>query len=67
MKYYDLLTFSSAFVFSPLLYRFTQRELKEGKSHITELTDKWLNDINRRDSPLLLSDSEAEEFNQDQA
>jgi len=42
--------------------RFTQKELKEGKSHITELTNKWFNDINR-DSPLLLSDSEAE-FNQ---
>jgi len=40
--------------------RFTQRELKEGKSHITELTDKWETDINR-DSPLLLSDSEDEE------
>jgi len=45
--------------------RFTQRELKEGKSHITELTDKWLNDINR-DAPLLMSDSE-EEFNNGQA
>jgi len=42
-----------------------QRELKEGKSHITELTDKWLNDINR-DAPLLMSDSE-EEFNNGQA
>jgi len=40
--------------------RFTQRELKEGKSHITELTNKWETDINR-DSPLLLSDSEDEE------
>ena len=48
--------------------RFTQRELKEGKSHITELTDKWFKEINRDDEPgehLLLSDSE-EEFNQNQ-
>lgn len=39
--------------------RFTQRELTEGKSHITELTDKWLNDINH-ESPTLLSESEEE-------
>jgi sodium/hydrogen exchanger 8 len=44
--------------------RFTKRELKEGKSHITELTDKWFKDINRG-SPLLLSESDDEEFNQD--
>ena len=43
-------------------FRFTQRELKEGKSHITELTEKWFKDINRG-SPLLLSESE-EELNQ---
>jgi len=42
--------------------RFTQRELKEGKSHITELTDKWFQSI-QRDDPLLLSDSEEEVFN----
>ena len=36
--------------------RFTQKELKEGKSHVTELTDKWFKDI--RGSPLVLSDSE---------
>lgn len=40
--------------------RFTQRELKEGKSHITELTDKWLNDINQHESPTLQSESEEE-------
>ena len=44
--------------------RFTQRELKEGKSHITELTDKWFKEINR-DDPLLLSDSEEEFIEQD--
>jgi len=58
--YYDL-----KFIRPFFTRRFTQRELKEGKSHITELTDKWLNDINR-DAPLLLSDSE-EEFNNGQA
>ena len=42
-------------------FRFTQRELKEGKSHITELTDKWFQSI-QRDDPLLLSDSEEEVF-----
>jgi len=42
--------------------RFTQKELKEGKSHITELTNKWFNDINRDSPALLMSDSE-EEFN----
>jgi len=36
--------------------------LKEGKSHITELTDKWFQSI-QRDDPLLLSDSEEEVFN----
>ena len=38
-----------------VLNRFTQKELKEGKSHVTELTDKWFKDI--RGSPLVLSDS----------
>merc|ERR1712062_247402 len=38
--------------------RFTQKELKEGKSHITELTNKWFNDINRDSPALLMSDSE---------
>ena len=31
--------------------RFTQQELKEGKLHVTELTDKWYHDIQA--SPLL--------------
>ena len=31
--------------------RFTQQELKEGKLHVTELTDKWYQDIQA--SPLL--------------
>ena len=43
--------------------RFTQRELKEGRSHVTQLTDKWIQDM--QGSPLMLSDSE-EEFNQEQ-
>ena len=38
--------------FSPLpTIRFTQQELKEGKLHVTELTDKWYQDIQA--SPLL--------------
>lgn len=46
----------------PLLTRkFTQRELKEGQSHVTQLTDKWIHDM--QGSPLMLTDSE-EEFNQ---
>lgn len=44
--------------------RFTQKELKDGKSQVTELTNKWFKDI-QAEEPLLLSDSE-EEFNQDQ-
>jgi len=36
--------------------KFTQRELKEGKKNITDLTDKWFKDI--QGSPLLLSESE---------
>ena len=44
--------------------RFTQKELKDGKSQVTELTNKWFKDI-QVEEPLLLSDSE-EEFNQDQ-
>ena len=42
--------------------RFTQKELKEGKSHVTELTDKWFKDI--RGSPLMLSESEDDEEQQ---
>ena len=34
--------------------RFTQQELKEGKLHVTELTDKWYQDIQA--SPLLSGD-----------
>lgn len=50
--------------FRPFFTRkFTQRELKEGKSHITELTDKWYKEI-RGGSPLIMSESE-EEFNQE--
>lgn len=41
------------------LHRFTQRELKEGKKNITDLTNKWFNDI--QGSPLLISESEEEE------
>ncbi|CAB4054074.1 SLC9A8 [Lepeophtheirus salmonis] len=41
-----------------LIRKFTQRELKDGKSQVTELTDKWFKDI--RASPLLLSDSSEE-------
>ena len=44
--------------------RFTQKELKDGKSQVTELTNKWFKDI-QVEEPLLLSDSE-EEFNQNQ-
>jgi len=49
--YYDFKFFRPFFT-----RRFTQKELKEGKSHVTELTDKWFKDI--RGSPLVLSDSE---------
>jgi len=39
-------------LFRPLLVRkFTQQELKDGKMHVTELTDKWYKDIQA--SPLL--------------
>ncbi|QQP56282.1 Sodium/hydrogen exchanger [Caligus rogercresseyi] len=41
-----------------LIRKFTQRELKDGKSQVTELTDKWFKDIHS--SPLLLSDSSEE-------
>ena len=44
--------------------RFTQKELKDGKSQVTELTNKWFKDIQAEEA-LLLSDSE-EEFNLDQ-
>ena len=44
--------------------RFTQKELKEGKSTLTELTDKWYQDIEQT-SPLT-SDSEIDlEMDQD--
>ena len=26
-------------------FRFSQQELKDGKSHVTKLTDKWFHDI----------------------
>ena len=58
--YYDLK------YFRPLLTRkFTQRELKEGQSHVTKLTDKWIHGLGMQgqSSPLMLTDSE-EEFNQ---
>ena len=58
--YYDLK------YFRPLLTRkFTQRELKEGQSHVTKLTDKWIHGLGLQgqSSPLMLTDSE-EEFNQ---
>ena len=41
--------------------RFTQRELKDGKSHVTELTNKWFQDIHGG-SPLVLSDDSDNEF-----
>jgi len=47
--------------FRPFFIRkFTQQELKDGKSHVTKLTDKWFHDIQA--SPLIsdLSDSEVE-------
>ena len=44
-----------------LTRRFTQRELREGRSHVTQLTDKWIQDL--QGSPLMLTDSE-EEFQQ---
>ena len=44
--------------------RFTQKELKDGKSQVTELTNKWFKDI-QVEEPLLLSDSD-EEFNANQ-
>ena len=33
------------------LFRFSQQELKDGKSHVTKLTDKWSRDI--QSSPLV--------------
>jgi len=48
------------FKFLSFLSRFTQRELKEGKKNITDLTNKWFNDI--QGSPLLVSESEEEEI-----
>jgi len=36
--------------------KFTQQELKDGKMHVTELTDKWYQDIQA--SPLLSTDSD---------
>ena len=40
--------------------RFSQQELKDGKSHVTKLTDKWFQDIQA--SPLIsdLTDSDDE-------
>jgi len=54
--YYDLAYFRPFFT-----RRFTQRELREGRSHVTRLTDKWIENL--QGSPLVLSESE-EEFNQ---
>jgi len=43
--------------FRPFFIRkFTQQELKEGKSTVTELTNKWYQDIQA--SPFLSDDSE---------
>ena len=40
--------------FRPFFIRkFTQQELKDGKSHVTKLTDKWFHDIQVR-SPFIL-------------
>ena len=33
------------------IFRFSQQELKDGKSHVTKLTDKWSRDI--QSSPLV--------------
>jgi len=44
--------------------RFTQQELKEGKLHVTELTDKWYQDIQA--SPLLSDSSEGIDLQIDQ-
>ena len=57
--YYDINYFRPFFT-----RKFTQKELKDGKSQVTELTNKWFKDI-QVEEPLILSDSE-EEFNQDQ-
>ena len=57
--YYDVNYFRPFFT-----KKFTQKELKDGKSQVTELTNKWFKDI-QVEEPLILSDSE-EEFNQDQ-
>ena len=46
-------TMSISFKIAPPT-RFTQQELKEGKLHVTELTDKWYQDIQA--SPLLSGD-----------
>lgn len=45
-----------------LIRRFTQREIKEGRGHVTQLTNKWMQDM--QGSPLMMSESE-EEFNQE--
>merc|ERR1719481_1555681 len=44
--------------------KFTQQELKDGKSHVTELTDKWYQDIQA--SPLLSSESDEIDLQIDQ-
>ena len=54
--YYDLTYFRPFFT-----RRFTHRELREGRSHVTRLMDKWIENL--QGSPLVLSESE-EEFNQ---
>ena len=39
-------------------FRFSQQELKDGKSHVTKLTDKWSRDI--QSSPLVSDISDIE-------
>merc|ERR1719232_2079747 len=43
--------------FRPFFIRkFSQQELKDGKSHVTKLTDKWFHDIHDNQASPLLSD-----------
>lgn len=44
--------------------KFTQQELKDGKLHVTELTDKWFQDI--QTSPLMSDLSDEVDLNMDQ-
>jgi len=44
--------------------RFTQQELKDGKMHVTDLTDKWFKDIQA--SPLLSDSSDDIDLHIDQ-